>query len=35
VDKEGRLSIAAFSLIIAQDDLANAELGDAERHGTR
>jgi hypothetical protein len=30
---EGCLSIAAFSIILVQDDRANAELGDAERPG--
>ena len=35
VDKEGCLSIAAFTAIIAQDDLANAKLGNAECRGTR
>jgi hypothetical protein len=33
VDKVGCLSIAAFTSIIAQDDLANANLGDAEHSG--
>jgi hypothetical protein len=30
---EGCLSIAAFSTILVQDDLANASLDDAKRHG--
>jgi hypothetical protein len=32
---EGCLSIAAFSIILVQDDLANADLGDAGRHRSR
>jgi hypothetical protein len=32
-EKLGCLSIAAISAILVQDDLANAELGCAGRHG--
>ncbi len=34
-EKAGCLSIAAISIILVQDDLANAELGSTGRHGSR
>jgi hypothetical protein len=32
-EKAGCLSVAAFSIIVIQDDLANTELGCDGRHG--